>query len=170
MFEKDTTKIVLAFTFRMSLSFISETKVVLAGSLIEANAIAAKAGIDIQVAVLENVAPLSRWMYLIIAMAQDASLGSTLGEDDKDLLAGVVNPEYINDGFAVAGGIRNEPGENPFHVDSLSMGTLLDSKGTYVFMSAGLNSDGYRPHPMNRLYLVNTKTGNRIEIYLGKDF
>lgn len=170
MFEKDTTKIVLAFTFRMSLSIISETKVVLAGSLVEANAIAAKAGIDTQVAVLENVAPLSRLYYMVITLSQDKTLGDTLSEDDKDLLAGVVNPEYINDGFAVGGGIRNEPGENPFHVDLLCMGTALDSKGTYVFMSAGLNSDGYRPHPLNRLYLVNTKTGNRIEIYLGKDF
>lgn len=164
------TKMALAFVFRLSTDIKSDTKIILAGDLIEANRIATQAGMSPSQRVLENVAPVGNWLYQLLILSQDPDLSFMLNEENKEELADVVNPEYINDCFGAAGGPQNEPGVNPFNVDLHSMGTPLDQKGQYFLMSSGLGSEGYRPHPCNRLYLINTKTGNRIDIFLGKDF
>lgn len=170
MSHRNETKFALAFTFRLSVDVRSDAKIVLAEDLIQANEILAGHGVDMIQCQLDNVTPVRDRLYSILLLSQDKDLSFLLTEEDKNLLVCVVNPEFINDSFSVMGGEKNEPGVNPFHVDLESMGTPLDKNGTYMLMSAGLNSEGYRPHPRHRIYLINTVTGNRIDIFLGKNF
>lgn len=58
-------------------------------------------------------------------------------------------------------------GANPFRHDSMSMGTPLVRD--FVVMHPGYDSKE-SPHPIGWIYLVNTRTGNRVKILIDDNF